>query len=152
MSTQEPSDVAGQSSNLPAPADDFDLSAEIAARAPMTVPPPPVIARAAPSRASQLQSEKVVLAAPLSFAGSAARIWKLVMLRPEPWARGLLTLIAIVLISAAWTFVLGWYLLWGLLLVPYRLIRRGQRKQKRQALQHREMLQAINDQHPDARP
>jgi hypothetical protein len=29
------------------------------------------------------------------------------------------------------------------LLVPYRLIRRGSRKRKRQALQHREMLSAI---------
>jgi hypothetical protein len=34
----------------------------------------------------------------------------------------------------------------GLLVVPYRLIRRGSRKRKRQGYQHREMLAAIQGQ------
>jgi hypothetical protein len=108
------------------------------------VAPPPVAAQAhAPSRGSQLQSEKVVIAAPMSLAGSAARIWKLVRLRPEPAARIALGAVAILLIGLAWTLVLTWYLVFGLLLVPYRLIRRGSRRRKREALQHREMTAAI---------
>lgn len=85
----------------------------------------------------------MVIAAPLSYAGSAARIWKLTGLTANVPGRIALGLAAIVLILGAWTFVTAWYLTWGLLLVPYRLIRRGQRKNKRQALQHREMMAAI---------
>lgn len=112
------------------------------------VPAPPVPAQpAAPSYSRQLQSEKVVVAAPLSFAGSAARIWKLVRMREEAWERAVVAAIAITLIMLAWTFVLTWYLFWGLWLVPYRIVRRGSRKRKREALQHREMLAAIHLQH-----
>ena len=50
---------------------------------------------------------------------------------------------AMILIASAWCFVTAWYLIWGLWLVPYRLIRRGSRKRKREALQHREMIAAI---------
>lgn len=64
------------------------------------------------------------IAAPLSFTGSASRIWRLrhaaVWLAPA----------AVILILCAWAFVACWYLFWGLTLVPYRLIRRGQRRRK----------------------
>ena len=93
--------------------------------------------------AAKLESEKVVLAAPLSYAGSAGRIWKLTGISANVWARIALDVAAILLILGAWAFVTAWYLTWGLLLVPYRLIRRGSRKRKREALQHREMLTAI---------
>ena len=36
-----------------------------------------------------------------------------------------------------------WYLTWGLLLVPYRLVRRSARKRKLEALRHRELLGTI---------
>lgn len=85
-----------------------------------------------------------MVAAPLSYAGSAARIWKLTGMSDAAPARIGLALVAIVLILGAWAFVTAWYVTWGLLLVPYRLIRRGSRKRKRQALQHREMLAAID--------
>jgi hypothetical protein len=101
-------------------------------------------------RSSQLESEKVVVAAPMSFAGSAARIWKLVRLRSELWAQALLASLAIVLILLAWSFVLAWYLVWGLWLVPYRIVRRGQRNRKREALRHRELLAAIQKQKDDS--
>jgi hypothetical protein len=108
---------------------------------------PPVPAQpAAPLLAAQLQSEKVVVAAPMSFAGSAARIWKLTRMRSEPWEQALLGALACVLILGAWVVVLAWYGFFGLLLVPYRVVRRGSRKRKRQALQHREMLAAIQSQ------
>lgn len=92
---------------------------------------------------AKLESEKVVIAAPLSYAGSAARIWKLTGVSANIWARVGLTLVAILLIACAWTIVTAWYLTFGLLLVPYRLIRRGQRKNKRESLQHRELIAAV---------
>lgn len=90
---------------------------------------------------AKLASERVVVSAPMSFSGSAKRIWaKLVR---GPWAlAALLGILAVTLIAAVWVIVLGWYLLFGLLLTPYRLLRRGSRKRKRQALQHRELLDA----------
>lgn len=123
-----------------------DLAATSAAlfrHLPPTEPPPVAAQPHAPLRGSQLQSEKVVVAAPMSFAGSAARIWKLVRLRPEPAAQIGLGILAVALIALAWTVVLAWYLFFGVLLVPYRLIRRGSRKRKREALQHRETIAAI---------
>jgi hypothetical protein len=92
---------------------------------------------------TRLASEKVVVAAPLSFAGSAGRIWPLTMKSDIGWQKALLVVAALLLITAAWIMVLAWYLTFGLLLVPYRLIRRGQRKRKVNALQHREMLAAV---------
>jgi hypothetical protein len=108
------------------------------------------VAPVAPQRAShinaaKLESEKVVVAAPLSYAGSAARIWKLTGVSANAGIRVALGLAAIVLIGGAWCFVSAWYVTWGLFLVPYRLIRRGSRKRKREALQHREMIAAIQD-------
>jgi hypothetical protein len=120
---------------LPAPVKD--------ALVPGTDAPPVAAQRASHVSAAKLESEKVVVAAPLSYAGSAGRIWKLTGMSEAVPARIGLALVAIVLIGGAWTFVTAWYLTWGLLLVPYRLIRRGSRKRKREALQHREMMAAI---------
>lgn len=92
---------------------------------------------------TRMASEKVVLAAPLSFAGSAGRIWPLRLKSDESWKRAALVGLALVLIALAWTAVLAWYFTFGLLLVPYRIIRRGQRKRKMQSFQHREVLSAI---------
>lgn len=106
--------------------------------------PPPVEAqRASHVNAVKLESEKVVVSAPLSYHGSAARIWKLTGVSANVYARVGLGIAAIILILGAWCFVTAWYITFGLWLVPYRLIRRGSRKRKRQALQHREMMEAI---------
>src|SRR3954469_1383102 len=101
------------------------------ALAPANGNPPVTAQRSSHVNAAKLESEKVVVAAPLSFAGSAARIWKLTGVSSHPAARVALGLVAMVLIVCAWTVVLSWYCFFGLLLVPYRLIRRGQRKDKR---------------------
>jgi hypothetical protein len=98
--------------------------------------------------AGQLESEKVVIAAPLSYAGSAGRLWKLTGVTDNMPARVGLGLLALLLIAFAWLVVTGWYVFFGLLLLPYRLIRRGQRKRKRESLQHREMIAAIKDRDP----
>jgi hypothetical protein len=99
-----------------------------------------------------LPSERAVVAAPMSLAGSAQRIWLLTRYGPAGggWGAGLLKVLlytgAILGIVIAWAVVLAWYLLWGIWLIPYRVIRRGQRKRRREALQHREMLAAIEAQ------
>jgi hypothetical protein len=105
---------------------------------------PPVAAQTTSHvNAAKLESEKVVVSAPLSYVGSAARIWKLTGVSENVGARIGLGVAAIVLILGAWCFVTAWYVTWGLFLVPYRFIRRGSRKRKREALQHRETLAAI---------
>jgi hypothetical protein len=90
-------------------------------------------------RGTGLISESYVVSAPLSFSGSAQRIWHITRNR-ESWAFAGMVTLALLFILLAWTFVLAWYLTWGLLLVPYRLIRRGQRKQRLADLRHQEMM------------
>ena len=92
---------------------------------------------------SRLASEDVIINAPLSYAGSAQRIMRLRRRAPEGWKLVAITLLAILLILLAWAFVTSWYLLWGLWLVPYRILRRGARKRKAEALRHRELLGTI---------
>lgn len=89
--------------------------------------------------APRLESERVVLAAPLSFQGSAIRIWRGVAEGRNGWM-GALAVLAVVF---AWTGVLAWYTVFGLLLIPYRLTRRTQRTGKRNALRHQELLSAM---------
>lgn len=107
-------------------------------------PPVPAQRTSQPNMA-KLQSEKVVISAPLSYAGSAARLWKLTGISDQLAARVALGVAAVILILGAWCVVTAWYVIFGLLLVPYRLIRRGSRKRKREALQHRETIAAIKD-------
>jgi Flp pilus assembly protein TadB len=95
------------------------------------------------SSAPVLESEKVVVSAPMSFAGSAQRVWKLTRDK-EGGPKIAFVIIAFLILSIWWPLIAAWYLLFGILLVPYRLLRRGSRKRKRQALQHREMLAAID--------
>jgi Flp pilus assembly protein TadB len=113
--------------------------------APGTEAPPVPEQRSSHVNAAKLSSEKVVVAAPLSYAGSAARIWKLTGITAQAAGRIALGLVAVVLILFAWAAVTAWYFFFGLLLVPYRVVRRGQRKRKREALQHRELLSAIGE-------
>src|SRR5213079_1110485 len=76
---------------------------------PNTAAPPVAAQRSSHLEASKLESEKVVVAAPLSYAGSAARIWRLTGLHPHPGARIGLGILAILLILAAWCVVTSWY-------------------------------------------
>lgn len=94
----------------------------------------------------KLRSENVVISSPLSFIGSAKRIWKITDVE-NPAAKVLLGLVAAALILFAWVFVAFWYVLiyvvFGILFIPYRLLRRSSRKQKQAKLRHREVLDAI---------
>lgn len=94
----------------------------------------------------KLASEKVIISAPFSFAGAAQRIWKITDVN-NPFLKFILAFIAIGLIMFAWVFVAGWYflmyVLFGILFIPWRLLRRGSRKRKQERLRHREVLDAI---------
>lgn len=90
------------------------------------------------------KSERIVVAAPMSYAGSAQRVWKLTRITENVWLRAVLGALAVVLVALAWVVVTLWYVLFSLLLLPYRLIRRGQRKRKVDAARHREMLDAAS--------
>ena len=92
---------------------------------------------------TRLASEDVIINAPMSYAGSGQRIWRLRRQTQSDRALIVLTALAIALVVMAWTLVTAWYLLWGLWLVPYRLLRRGARKRKAEALRHREMMGVI---------
>ncbi|HJS96319.1 MAG TPA: DUF1707 domain-containing protein [Solirubrobacteraceae bacterium] len=98
-----------------------------------TSPRPPV----------RLASEDVIINAPMSYAGSAQRIFRLRRRAEGGGALAAITTLAILLILMVWIFVTVWYLIWGLWLVPYRLLRRGARKRKAEALRHRELMGTI---------
>jgi len=100
----------------------------------MTTPPTP------PAR---LASEDVIISAPMSYVGSAQRIIRLRRRADGGGKLVAITALAIFLILIVWTLVTVWYLMWGLLLVPYRLLRRGARKRKVEALRHRELLGTV---------
>jgi Domain of unknown function (DUF1707) len=89
----------------------------------------------------RLASEDVIINAPMSYAGSAQRIMRIRRSAHVGWA--IFAITAVLLVLVAWTFVTFWYLTWGLLLVPYRLLRRGARKRKAEAMRHRELMGTI---------
>jgi hypothetical protein len=41
--------------------------------------------------------------------------------------------------------IVVWYLIFGILLIPFRLLRRGARKRKRETRMHEETLEAIRE-------
>jgi hypothetical protein len=74
--------------------------------------------------AGELEADRLVVSVPMSFGRSAERIWKLISRRNDI----VLATAAAVVIGLAWCVVLCWYLIWGILLVPYRLITRSRTK------------------------
>jgi hypothetical protein len=96
-----------------------------------------------PIGAIRLASEDVIINAPMSYAGSAQRIMRI---RRHAGGGGKLlaiTALAMLLVLVVWVLVTAWYLVWGLWLVPYRLLRRGARKRRAEALRHRELMGTI---------
>lgn len=95
----------------------------------------------------QLASEQVILSAPLSFSGSSQRIWKITNVE-NPILKVILALLAVTLIAGAWMFVILWYfvmyVLFGVFFFIFRLFTRSRRKNKRDKLRHREVLDAID--------
>ncbi len=89
--------------------------------------------------------ENQSVAAPLSYMGSAQRIWRLSHNAP----RAAFVPVSMLLVACAWAFVTWWYILifgvFGVFVIPFRLITRSQRKRLHQAeRQHREMMAMLN--------
>lgn len=99
----------------------------------------------------RVKSEDIIINAPMSFAGA----WQRTMRRRRylrlpfgpAWMRALpMTLVVCpVVLVTWWAAVAVWYVCFGVLLVPYRMLRRGTRKRKAEAARHREILSAIRD-------
>ena len=90
-------------------------------------------------------SERVIVSAPMSFTGSTERIWRITEKDYDKWLYWLLVVPATaLLLVAVWSIILCWYLLFGILLIPYRLLRRSQRKSRKEELRHRELLAAVD--------
>jgi uncharacterized protein DUF1707 len=96
-----------------------------------------------PQFPTRLASEDVIINAPMSYAGSAQRIFRLRRRARTQQALVAITTLAVLLMVLVWVLVTVWYLLWGLWLVPYRLLRRGARKRKAEMMRHRELLGVI---------
>lgn len=91
----------------------------------------------------RLESERVVVESPTSFTGSAKRIWRLTD-TANAAVRWLLAVpSALVLIALVWVLVAAYTLVFGLLLVPWRLIRRRGRTRKLEEARHREQMNAL---------
>jgi Domain of unknown function (DUF1707) len=98
---------------------------------------------ASPQPPARLASEDVIINAPMSYVGSAQRILRLRRRARNGGAKVAVTGLAIVLVLLAWVIVTAWYLVWGVWLIPYRILRRGARKRKAEALRHRELMGTI---------
>ena len=98
---------------------------------------------------NKLASEKVIVSAPTSFSGSAARIWWMTDSNNAALKWLLLVPIALCLIFMAWSLVAVWYFivfcLFGIFVIPFRLLTRSGRNRKRNSLQHRELLEAVRN-------
>jgi hypothetical protein len=94
-----------------------------------------------PGRPDRLESERVVVAAPMSLTGSTIRIWRAMGERGAAWwSRTLWITGAVLALIIAWAVVLCWYAIFGIWLIPYRAARRHSRKRQVASLRHREML------------
>ena len=98
---------------------------------------------ASPQPPARLASEDVIINAPMSYAGSAQRIMRLRRRALYGGAMVAVTGFSIVLVLISWLMVNELYLVWGVWLIPYRILRRGARKRKAEALRHRELMGTI---------
>lgn len=91
-------------------------------------------------------ASRTVVAAPMSFAGSAGRTLNLLWHEKTPVIKfGIGLWLVPLILFAWWSAIVLWYAIFGLLLAPYRLLRRGSRKRKREARMHEETLRAIRE-------
>jgi hypothetical protein len=90
-----------------------------------------------------MNSNRIVISAPMSFSGSVQRIFKIVDFDNFLLKWILLIPFALLLTLITWSFVLIWYLIFGFWVIPYRLIRRSQRREKRDRLRHKELLEQV---------
>lgn len=93
-----------------------------------------------------LPSEQVILSAPMSFAGSTRRLWRSWhprSLAARGWKRAGIRTLFVTLLVLWWAAIVCWYSIFGLFVVPYRIIRRVQRHGEMTRLRHAEMIAAV---------
>jgi len=106
----------------------------------------------------RLDSERVVIQAPMSFVGSFRRSRKIAWLADgisQPALRAIVKALLVCFVIAPlvlvwWVAIVCWYFLFGLILFPYRLLRRGSRRRKQEARRHREVLDTVRQQQAPA--
>ncbi len=92
-----------------------------------------------------MDASRTVIAAPMSFAGAVGRTTNLLW-HGRPIAVKVVAVGAVPLILIFWWgAIVVWYAVFGLILAPYRLVRRGSRKRKREGRIHEETLRAIRE-------
>lgn len=84
----------------------------------------------------------VVIRAPMSYIGSAKRLWKVTGLGPAPLKWFVTVWVALFLVLVAWAAVTVWYVFAVWLILPYRMLRRSQRRGHRDQLRTQELLAA----------
>lgn len=92
----------------------------------------------------KLESETIIVEAPFSFTGATKRIWRVVEKTEDPKVRAFVVApLVVIVLMFVYAGILSWYAMFGLLLLPFRLIRRSQRNKKLQKAQHKEMLEVM---------
>jgi uncharacterized membrane protein (UPF0182 family) len=92
-----------------------------------------------------MSDKEIVVSAPMSFQGALARSRNWFWHDKPIWFKAVFGWVLIVtIVPMWWTGIVMWYILFGLLLVPYRLIRRGSRRRKAEAKRHKQILEALN--------
>lgn len=87
-------------------------------------------------------SDDVIIQSPTSYTGATRRIWRMTRVR-NPVVKWMLAVpVAILIVAFAWVLCTVWLVIFGIFLVPWRLLRRGSRKRKQEALRHQEVLAA----------
>ncbi|MFM8155496.1 MAG: hypothetical protein ACKOAF_05405 [Actinomycetes bacterium] len=93
-----------------------------------------------------MTTNHTVISAPMSYSGSLARtknwLWNN---KPAAIKYGIGLWAIPLIIIMWWALICIWYISFGIFLIPYRLIRRGGRKRKREERMHAELLQAMNN-------
>jgi Flp pilus assembly protein TadB len=97
-----------------------------------------------------------ILSSPMSFTGSAQRIMRHAPTSTASPARRILVRTLLMLaVALAWAVVLVWYAVmlsfWLLPTIVWRFHRRGVRREREQARQHRELLEAVRHTPPEVR-
>ena len=93
-----------------------------------------------------MSKKKPVVSAPMSLNGSYLRTANALWHGQPSWFQLAFGWWMILLVlSFWWTAIITWYFVFGLLLVPYRLVRRGGRKRTIEQKRHEDLLEALRD-------
>lgn len=87
------------------------------------------------------KSDQVIIEAPMSFSGATKRIIRLCNVDNTLLRYTYIFTAVLIILPLVYILVLCWYLVFGIFLIPYRLIRRSNRKSKRDSLRHNEILE-----------